>query len=589
MRKNILRKTLSVALVGAMAAGALAGCGNDAASTTAAATEKQTEAEKETKAEEKTDAADGETKAESEETKADGGESTDKAAEWEPFAENVTIKIPVYDRGQEGVPNVADNYWTKWIQENFGDKYNITVNFEPITRTDVLTEYSLLASGEQLPTILMEYDYPKVAQWANDGYLTPINLDDFASIAPSYYARMEEQGQLQYTTLNDETYFVLSERPNYDRNYTFQTFVRMDWLEQVGYDHVPMTREEYVDAMTKIQEAGLCEHPGGGERLTGVGSDQNDGYRSLPMDETEWAMYGDFNIPSLGWEPNKKLIKNANEDFNLGITDPEYYITDKETAKANFINGKSYSYGDYISADMPTLTSFYEQNPDAKLAIEPRDATRAENPIWRADNPFGMIIGFSSQASEDEIKAGMMYLEWMNQEDNLFTMQWGVEGENFNYNEEGLPESVADYSGEYKQGYSNSKDYWCCVTESRIAGTIEQQIAATFPSGLPQSEELLEQVIEYYNTASELAEEGHAISPCLFSTVLEAETDNQTALTELYVQLRDELTMCAPEEFDAKYEEAVQEYLDAGYQDVIDQRKEAFEAGQSTKLKDNQK
>ena len=178
MRKNILRKTLSVALVGAMAAGALAGCGNDAASTTAAATEKQTEAEKETKAEEKTDAADGETKAESEETKADGGESTDKAAEWEPFAENVTIKIPVYDRGQEGVPNVADNYWTKWIQENFGDKYNITVNFEPITRTDVLTEYSLLASGEQLPTILMEYDYPKVAQWANDGYLTPINLDD---------------------------------------------------------------------------------------------------------------------------------------------------------------------------------------------------------------------------------------------------------------------------------------------------------------------------------------------------------------------------------------------------------------------------
>ena len=110
-----------------------------------------------------------------------------------------------------------------------------------------------------------------------------------------------------------------------------------------------------------------------------------------------------------------------------------------------------------------------------------------------------------------------------------------------------------------------------------------------FPQDLPQSEELQAQIVEYYNTAVELAGEGHAVSPCLFSTALDAETDNLTGLQELYVQLRDELTMCAPEEFDAKYEEAVQEYLDAGYQDVIDQRKEAYEAGQSTKLKDNQK
>ena len=78
----------------------------------------------------------------------------------------------------------------------------------------------------------------------------------------------------------------------------------MDWLEEVGYDHVPMTRDEYVDAMTKIQEAGISEHPGGGMMLSGNGADQNDGYRSLPLDETEWAMYGDFSIPALGWEPN---------------------------------------------------------------------------------------------------------------------------------------------------------------------------------------------------------------------------------------------------------------------------------------------
>lgn len=31
---------------------------------------------------------------------------------WEPFAENVTLRVPVYDRGVEGVPDVTNNYWT---------------------------------------------------------------------------------------------------------------------------------------------------------------------------------------------------------------------------------------------------------------------------------------------------------------------------------------------------------------------------------------------------------------------------------------------------------------------------------------------
>ena len=48
--------------------------------------------------------------------------------------------------------------------------------------------------------------------------------------------------------------------------------------------------------------------------------------------------------------------------------------------------------------------------------------------------------------------------------------------------------------------------------------------------------------------------------------------------------LRDQLTMCKPEEFDALYDELSQKYLDAGYQAIIDERKEAYEAGLSTKL-----
>ena len=47
--------------------------------------------------------------------------------------------------------------------------------------------------------------------------------------------------------------------------------------------------------------------------------------------------------------------------------------------------------------------------------------------------------------------------------------------------------------------------------------------------------------------------------------------------------------MCKPEQFDALYEQKAKEYLEAGYQAVIDERKEKYEAGKTTKLPDNQK
>ena len=511
--------------------------------------------------------------------------SAETAAQWEPFAENVSITIPVYDRGQAGVPNVESNTWTQWIQENFGNKYNITVNYVAIPRTDVMTKYSLLAAGEQLPTVLMEYDYPKVTQWAADGYLTTFNMDDFAAVAPTYYKRMVDNNQLTYTQINGETYFVAAYRPYYDTSYTFQSFVRMDWLKQVGYDHVPATQAEYLDAMRKIKEAGIAEHPCGGVMITGVGSDQNYSYREWPLNEEEWAKYGDYNIPSLGWTPNYKLLKYENMKYNEGLTNPEYYLLSGEDDKSAFINGETYQYGGYISAAMDWLTAFYEANPDAELAIVPVngkvDAEAGTTPGYRTDNPFGMMVGFSKDATPDQLKAAWMYMEWLTQPENLFTFQWGFEGDNFNY-VDGLPVSVSDYKGEHTMGFNNNKDYWCITLEARQAGTIEDVISNNLPHDLPQ--DFTQDIIGWYYDKCKVRDAGWAIANALYSVSMEAEAEYQTTLVNLYKEYRDKLTMCPADQFDALYQEYAQAYLDAGYQEVIDERAAAYAAGNSTHL-----
>ena len=512
--------------------------------------------------------------------------SADVPADWAPFAENVTISVAVYDRGQEGVPPVEENYWTKWIQSNFGDKYNVTVKYVAIPRSDVMNKYSMLAAADDLPTVMMEYDYPKVSQWAADGYLTTFNMEDFAKVAPTYYQRMVDNNQLGYTQIGGETYFAAALRPFYDTSYTFQTFVRMDWLEQVGYDHVPTSTTEYNEAMLKIKEAGICEYPCGGSMVTGVGSDQNYAWRTWPLNEEEWVMYGDYNIPSLGWEPNKLFLKNENYKFNAGLLNPEYYLTNAEDEKANFINGKAYSYSGYISGAMDWLTAFYEANPDAKLAIVPVDgkidAAAGTTPGYRTDNPFGMIVGFSKDATEDQLKAAWMYMEWLTQPENLFTFQWGIEGENYTLDEKGLPASVSDYNGESKMGFNNNKDYWCVTIEARQAGTIEDMISNNLPHDLPQ--DFTQDVVKWYNDKCKVRDAGWAIDNAKFGVAMEAEGEFQTTLVEKYKEYRDKLTMCKPEEFDALYDQFAKEYAEAGYQAVAEERLAAYKDGNSTKL-----
>ena len=577
MKKSALRKTLALSLTVVMAAGTVAGCGSSGQ--TAASQEDapaSTSAEKTQEKEAATEEA------------ANGGEVEPGAGmeAWEAFADNVTLKIPVYDRGQEGVPAIGENYWESYIQENFADKYNITMEFVPITRSDVLTSYSLLAAAEDLPTILMEYDFPKQAQWVTDGYLTTYDIEELADIAPTYYKQMVDNDLVRFSEMDGERYFALAKRSYYDTNYTFVTFYREDWVKQVGYDSYPETWTEEKEMLQKIVDAGLCEHPLGGQMITGPGVDQNYEFRSFPLDEENWAMYGDFAIPALGDEANKRFVQRENEKYNLGFLDPEYYITDAETAKANFINGKSIVYQSYVGADVDWLNSFYETNPEGNLAVRiqrvTEDTESGTVPAYRANNPYGMMVGFSSQASEDEIKAAMMYMEWMVQEENLFAMQWGFENDNYTIGENGLPVSVADYSGEHKQGYNSNKDYWCVAVESRDSGTIEDIIAANAPQGLP--EDFTQELIDNYYAQKECSEKGWAVTDCNFAVVIESVAEYQASLLSLYTEYRDKLTMCAPEEFDAMYDELAQEYADAGFGEITEERKAAYEEGKTTKL-----
>jgi putative aldouronate transport system substrate-binding protein len=567
--KKYLKKIVTIAIVGAMVISTLTGCKSTKE------TNKEGGATPTVEATKPTDAAKPE-------------DTTDVAGMegWAPFANKVTITVPVYDRSKEGYPAVDNNYWTKWVQANFGDKYNIEVQYVAIPRSDVMTKYSMLIAAEQTPTILMEYDYPKVAQWANDGAMQVINLDEFAKVAPTYYNKMVENNQLGYTKINGEDFFVLSERPYYDTTYTHATFVRLDWLEAVGKT-IPKSYAEYCEAIEAIKAAGLTDQNPVGKALPVSAYVGNFGFRNIPVDESEWAMHSSLGTASLSWEPTYKQLKRENAEYNKGYTSSEYYLdTDESQMKTDFINGKTYSFGQYMSPNVDWLTAFYEKNPNAKLAIASNytsvEPGVMDQPQLRADNPFGMIVGFSSKASEEQLKAAWMYMEWMSQEETLFAMENGVEGVTYTLDAKGLPVVNGDYRGEEMLNHNANIDMTCIVHASKTIGTIEESIAAIAPQGLPQ--DFTQALIDNYYELREIADKGNAYSDPVFAVAIEAESEFTASLLELYKEYHVKLVRSKPEEFDALYAELSKRYLEAGYQEIIDERLEAYEAGNTTKL-----
>ena len=592
MKKRYLQKVLAVAMTGAMALGVLAGCGSEPTSgsnesSSAQGSEEESSAEdagsEESSAE---DAGDGESSAE----ESSGASGTAGIDGWEPFADRVTLKIPVYDRGDSGngCSDVVNNYWTKWVQDNFGEKYNIDVQYVGITRTAVMNDYAMLAAGQDLPTVCMEYDYDKLATWQADGYLQPYDVEQFKTIAPTYWQTMVDNGNDAYTKLAGEDYLMLGYRPYGNSTYTWVTWYRKDWMKEAGFEEYPKTNTELLELYAKLVENGH-EYPLSGSKVAGAGVDQNYPYRDYPQDELTWATTGDYQIPALPSEAQKRFLKWENTLYNEGYKNPEYYLREASEAEADFINGKAFTWSGYVSSTMTQLNSFYENFPDAELGVIVCPDTFVQDETWGSSNAyrpgtnFGMMIALSNNATEDEAKAAMMYLEWLAQEENLFTMTWGEEGVNFNYDENGNPVAVGDQSGlEQQQGHNNNVDYWCVVTAIKTLGSIEKDIAAINPQGLPQ--DFYDELLANYNGQVAIWNEGYANSDCLFAVSLDSVAEYGNTLYDLYAEYRDKLTMCAPEEFDALYEELSQNYLDQGYQEVIDERQAAFENGQTTKL-----
>lgn len=489
------------------------------------------------------------------------------------FKNRVTIQIPVYDRGVEGLPPVDDNYWTRWIQKEFGDKNNITVEYVAIPRSDEVNKFNMLLAAGDAPDIIFHYDFPAAVAYYDAGAIQEIDIEMLKEYAPTYYKKNVDLDMLKYGVLNNKQYFIFASRPT---AYNWLTMIRQDWLDKVNMP-MPTNLDEYLNVLRAFRDNKL-----GGpntvpqtHRLPYPNGYFANAFRPYPIPEEELALYSDLSVVALTWEPVKQNIKIDNLMYNENLISPNFALdSDGSKAKAEFVNGIGGVYGDYLTKE-GIIDVLLSNVPDAKLSLLPASAgvPKGGVPAERAYWPFGMIIGFNSASSEDEVKATMMLLEWMIQPENLFTLQNGIEGKTYTKGEDGLPIAIGDYKGEERMNYNSNKDIWCLVIEGKDYGSEEANIKVQKTTFAPDGFEFLIQ--DRYEEC--VANQKYWYTDFLFDTGISAVSEYKAILQEKFQEYYTRLVMCDPSEFDALYEQYCKEYLDAGFQKIIDEKKAAYE------------
>lgn len=488
------------------------------------------------------------------------------------FPEKVNLELPVYERAFEGW-NVSDNFYTRWIQKEFGDKYNVNVKFVPITRTSEVTDYEQLLASHKAPDIIYHYDMPQALAYYSEDVMQELNYDEIANYAPTYWKNMGETIQ-QYGKVDGKNAFFFAARPDADN---FTTLIRQDWVEKVGMKVEDLTSlEKLNDMLAKWKAAGLGTLGGA---LTQNNYIFSYAFRDWPIDPKQRALYSDLGVADLTSPAGEKWLRNLNYQVNNGLIDKEFYLrNDDAKVKAEFVAGKTGTYGLYISSNTDVISATLKNNPEAKFAVLPPTALVPEGnkPQGRAYWPFGLIMGINYESSDMERAAVWMYLEWLSQPANLFYLQNGVEGQNYTLDSDGLPVKNPDFKGDSVLSQNNNKDYSALIREGveypDPALTQKANLRNWSPAGY---EYLAEDTLKYYQETAP-----YRTPDALYSVVLEKVNEYKTDLNALFQELYVKVALAPTDKFDAEYEAAKKQYLESGYQEILDEKQKAIDAGQ---------
>ena len=499
------------------------------------------------------------------------------------FKETKHITVEVYDRGNDGGSDPTNNMYTEYIKKGMLEDHNVDVDFVAVPRWTETEEINNLLAAGTAPDVCLTYSYPTIQTYANMGGVLDLkpmldehgdelkNLNDWLGDTNIYW-------DLDMQTNN--LWAIEGKRANARR---IITYMRKDWLDKLGLEE-PTNKDEFYKCICAFRDNAKELLGDDADKMVPFSISYDVGWRAALLiesdmnpDITDKEFYvNGFDDRKLLQNGTKEAIKTLNEWYHENLLWNDFALysagdsTEDDMMKAGYVGAFQHNWDypfrngdDCIQANLQRMVG-----EDAKyVAVDCFENSKGDTLKFVDSTAGDRKIFFP--ATNKEPLASLMYLDWISAPEHIQYLQIGDKGVTHNELDDGAVEVIAA-EGDAIMNSGNNTDYTITCNGLHL-DTEEKTLLSTAHSYSPCDPADVEQAIEYSEKDMK-----HSVN------VKTPEIKSETGMSETLGAKRDVIYDTAivadPAEFDKVWDDGIADYLSAGGQAIIDERKSAFES-----------
>lgn len=493
------------------------------------------------------------------------------------FAETRHITVEIYNRNNDGGTDPTDNVYTDYIKQGMLEQHNVEVEFVSIGRwTEVDDMNTALASGDA-PDVCVTYSYPTIAKYAQMGGIVNLNdiggkkLEEYKDILPNLWALLGDNNI--YYDQDPESGNLWAVEARLADNARINTFIRKDWLDKLGLE-LPTTEEEFHACLEAFRDNAETLLGADAEKMVPYSTSYDIGWRNdllfmsyVPDDVKDEELFIHSADDRHLLYPNyKEGVRVLNKWYNEGLVWKDFaeYASDSahedDMMKAGFVGAFQHNWDYPYRGGDDSIQANLQRNVSEDAAYIAVDTFVNDAGVHRKflAQPIDRKVFFP--ATNDEPIASLLYLDFISDPETIAFLQLGKEGESYNAVEGGF-EKLAT-TGDWLQNSLNNIDYTITVNGLYLGDATEVTTALGYA---PVDSELI-------SVANAAAKADGRVAGYFNVGDIEAEQEYGTQLPTFRDTLLNKAVTASVEEFDAVYDQGMQDYLDNGGQASIDER-----------------
>ena len=479
-----------------------------------------------------------------------------------PSDDFVTLRVQIFDRGDvpAGAGTITDNAMTKWVQENFGDKNNIKLEYVPIPRVQEGQQLNVLMASGDAPDIIYTYNKNLVYDYIKQGGLTDLSevIDEHGETLKKFLG----EDILNKGVFDGKQYTIPAKRI---MRPCMSQMIRQDWLDKLNLP-VPTTTEEFYNTMKAFKE----QDPGElGEDCIPFGVTAQYPYiwdlvrsfiRTDEMTEEDF-----YCMPEVIRPGYKEGVRFLNKMYNEGLMSKDFALDKDNTQRMEDIaNGRvGFFVDDFGRALQNDGVYGMLQNNISDAVLTPADTftdNQGNHPKYiYAVSAADIMIPKSSKRAVEAIK----YLNWISDEKNLFIIQNGFEGKNYTKDDAGFPVKIDSDESNKTHWYNLGVDLGIVVNGKYMDNTEKSIEFNSVATGKNK---------ELYIKAHDLAVLDGWTDYSL-NQPIDAQIKYGAILSEKLTAILVKSIMASPSSFDKVYDSLVDEYMKIGGDKVYEESK----------------